>query len=37
MTLSAAAAAITHTGATSFTISSTGTAGTVNVESVVFD
>ena len=37
ITLSKAAAAITHTGATSFTISSTGTAGTVTVESVVFN
>ena len=37
LTFTKAAAAITHTGATSFTISSTGTAGTVTVESVVFD
>jgi hypothetical protein len=35
--LAADVAAITHTGATSFTISSTGTAGDVTVESVVFD
>ena len=37
LTFTKAAAAITHTGATSFTISSTGTAGTVTVESVVFN
>merc|ERR1711871_1340415 len=36
-TMTAAAGAITHTGATSFTISITGTDGTVTVESVNFD
>ena len=37
MTLTHAAAKIEHTGATSFTIESTGTDGTVVVDGVTFD